>query len=298
MKKINEIAEITGLTKRALRYYDQIGLLKPSEISESGYRLYDDEALETVQQILFFKEIDVPLKEIQSILSNPNFDKLSMLKKQKQLITLKRDRLNNILALIDKNIKGEKNMSFTEFEMKSIEKAFKETLEVDFENMQGYVKDKFKDKNELIEKIMNSVKNNPSIVYDYFNNVNNFVSALKKETDKEALAEYKNKQNEILIELGKNQNKDISDMKVQKMIDDLQKLNEDFYKTNSVGYLRDLYKCLLVELEEMDTSDVTEEIKEKARQNCQKLIDIYEDKYGKGSADFIGRAIKYYCEHK
>ncbi len=298
MKKINEIAEITGLTKRALRYYDQIGLLKPSEISESGYRLYDDEALETVQQILFFKEIDVPLKEIQSILSNPNFDKLSMLKKQKQLITLKRDRLNNILALIDKNIKGEKNMSFTEFEMKSIEKAFKETLEVDFENMQGYVKDKFKDKNELIEKIMNSVKNNPSIVYDYFNNVNNFVSALKKETDKEALAEYKNKQNEILIELGKNQNKDISNMKIQKMIDDLQKLNEDFYKTNSVGYLRDLYKCLLVELEEMDTSDVTEEIKEKARQNCQKLIDIYEDKYGKGSADFIGRAIKYYCEHK
>ena len=48
----------------------------------------------------------------------------------------------------------------------------------------------------------------------------------------------------------------------------------------------------------MDTSDVTEEIKEKARQNCQKLIDIYEDKYGKGSARFIGRAIKYYCEHK
>lgn len=294
MKKINEMAEITGLTKRALRYYDQIGLLKPSEISESGYRFYDDKALETVQQILFFKEIDVPLKEIQSILSNPNFDKLSMLKKQKQLITLKRDRLNNILALIDKNIKGEKNMSFTEFEMKSIEKAFKETLEVDFENMQGYVKDK----NELIEKIMNSVKNNPSIVYDYFSNVNNFVSALKKETDKEALAEYKNKQNEILIELGNNQNQDISDMKIQKMIDDLQRLNEDFYKTNSVGYLRDLYKCLLVELEEMDTSDVTEEIKEKARQNCQKLIDIYEDKYGKGSARFIGRAIKYYCEHK
>ena len=223
MKKINEMVEITGLTKRALRYYDQIGLLKPSEISESGYRLYDDEALETVQQILFFKEIDVPLKEIQSILSNPNFDKVSMLKKQKQLITLKRDRLNNILALIDKNIKGEKNMSFTEFEMKSIEKAFKETLEVDFENMQGYVKDKFKDKNELIEKIMNSVKNNPSIVYDYFSNVNNFVSALKKETDKEALAEYKNKQNEILIELGKSQNQDISDMKIQKMIDDLQR---------------------------------------------------------------------------
>lgn len=107
MKKINEIAELTGLTTRALRYYDEVGLLKPSEISESGYRLYDDETLEVLQQILFFKELDVPLKQIKSILENPNFDRISMLKKHKKLITLKRDRLNKILALINKNLRGE-----------------------------------------------------------------------------------------------------------------------------------------------------------------------------------------------
>ena len=56
MRKINELASLTGMTTRALRYYDQIGLLKPAKISESGYRLYDDKALETLQQILFFRE--------------------------------------------------------------------------------------------------------------------------------------------------------------------------------------------------------------------------------------------------
>lgn len=122
MKKINEIAKLTGLTTRALRYYDEVGILKPSEISESGYRLYDDEVLEILQQILFFKELDVPLKQIKSILENPNFDKISMLKKHKKLIVLKRDRLNKILALINKNLRGEKCMSFTEFDVAEIKK--------------------------------------------------------------------------------------------------------------------------------------------------------------------------------
>ncbi len=125
MKKINEIAELTGLTTRALRYYDEVGLLKPSEISEAGCRLYDDEALEVLQQILFFKELDVPLKQIKSVLENPNFDRISMLKKHKKLITLKRDRLNKILALINKNLRGEKCMSFTEFDVSEVKRCQK-----------------------------------------------------------------------------------------------------------------------------------------------------------------------------
>lgn len=125
MRKINELASLTGMTTRALRYYDQIGLLKPAEISESGYRLYDDKALETLQQILFFRELDVPLKQIKAILESPNFDRLSMLKKHKKLITLKRDRLNNILALIEKNLKGELCMSFTEFDISEIKECQK-----------------------------------------------------------------------------------------------------------------------------------------------------------------------------
>ena len=71
MKRISQVAKLTGVSVRTLQYYDEIGLLKPTELTPSGYRLYDDDALQTLQQILFLKELDFPLKEIREILENP-----------------------------------------------------------------------------------------------------------------------------------------------------------------------------------------------------------------------------------
>lgn len=84
MKKVSELAKITDISRRAIRYYDEIGLLKPTTISESGYRLYDDNALEILQQILLFKELNVPLKDIKMVLGNPNIDKIDLLKDHKK----------------------------------------------------------------------------------------------------------------------------------------------------------------------------------------------------------------------
>ena len=70
MRTVKEISVLTGISVRALHYYDEIGLLKPTKKSEAGYRLYDDKALETLQQILFFREFDIPLKEIKAITDN------------------------------------------------------------------------------------------------------------------------------------------------------------------------------------------------------------------------------------
>ena len=75
MRTVKEISDITGISMRTLRYYDEIGLLKPSRKSEAGYRLYDDKALEQLQQILFFREFDVPLKEIMTVMENPSEQK-------------------------------------------------------------------------------------------------------------------------------------------------------------------------------------------------------------------------------
>ena len=75
MMTVKERAEITGISARTLHYYDEIGLLKPTAKSEAGYRLYDDKALETLQQILFFREFDIPLKEIKSVMENPALDR-------------------------------------------------------------------------------------------------------------------------------------------------------------------------------------------------------------------------------
>jgi len=121
--KINEVAKLTGVTVRTLHYYDEIGLLKPSEITQSGYRLYNEEALATLQQILFFKELDFPLDQIKDIVTSPAFDKAEALKNHRELLVKKRQRLDKLIILVDNTIKGEDIMSFKEFDMSDIEKA-------------------------------------------------------------------------------------------------------------------------------------------------------------------------------
>ena len=83
MKSISQIANLTGVSTRTLQYYNEIGLLKPSKLTAAGYRMYDEKALQTLQQILFFRELGFPLKEIKQILQQSHFDKINAFKKQK-----------------------------------------------------------------------------------------------------------------------------------------------------------------------------------------------------------------------
>lgn len=117
MKTISQVAELTGISIRTLQYYDEIGLLKPSELTQSGYRLYNDEALQKLQEILFFKELDFKLKDIKEILQNPNYDRIAAFKKQKELLLLKRNRTDRLIQLLSRLEKGEKCMSFKEFDL-------------------------------------------------------------------------------------------------------------------------------------------------------------------------------------
>ena len=119
--RISEVAKLTGITVRTLHYYDEIGLLKPSEITEAGYRLYSREDLEILQQILFFRELDFPLSQIKEIMNNPNYDKEEALKKQKEMKIQQRQRKEGLIKLIEKRIEGDNNMSFKEFDMNEIE---------------------------------------------------------------------------------------------------------------------------------------------------------------------------------
>lgn len=75
MRTVKEVSEITGVSIRTLRYYDEIGLLRPAGFTEGGYRLYDGRAIERLQEILFFRELEIPLADIQSILDNPDYDR-------------------------------------------------------------------------------------------------------------------------------------------------------------------------------------------------------------------------------
>lgn len=96
MMKVNEVSKLTGVSIRTLQYYDSIGLLKPSGHTEAGYRLYDDTALERLQQILLFRELEFSLKEIREIIDRSGFDRNQALEQQIELLTLKKEHLENL----------------------------------------------------------------------------------------------------------------------------------------------------------------------------------------------------------
>lgn len=121
MKTIKEVSELTGLSIRTLRYYDKIGLLKPTALSEAGYRLYDSQALEKLQEIMFFRELEIPLADIRTILEHTDYDRKRVLLAQKSLLEQKRNRLNGIIELINDVAKGVNTMSFKAFTETDVE---------------------------------------------------------------------------------------------------------------------------------------------------------------------------------
>ncbi len=165
--RIREFAQLTGVSVRTLHYYDEIGLLKPSFIEEhNSYRFYDEHSLSRMQEILFFRELDFPLKDIVDILSSPDYDKMAALAGQKHLLTLRKERIERLISALDSAMKGETitmtafdNSEFLEkrsqYAKEAKEKwgdtaAYKESAE----KTKGYSKEKWSELTSDMEDIM------------------------------------------------------------------------------------------------------------------------------------------------
>lgn len=122
MRTVKEVSELTGVSVRTLHYYDEIGLLQPTEITEAGYRLYDDTALERLQHIMLFRELEFPLKEIKRIVNCSDFDRNKALEQQIQLLTLKKEHIENLITFA-RGIHGigVRNMDFSAFDSRKID---------------------------------------------------------------------------------------------------------------------------------------------------------------------------------
>ncbi|MFF2457834.1 MerR family transcriptional regulator [Peribacillus simplex] len=103
--KVKKLADLVGISVRTLHYYDEIGLLSPEEITESGYRLYSNDNLEMLQQILFFRELGMPLKEIKQMISSSSFDKQDALMQHQKMLLEKRSQLDKLIKTVEKSIK-------------------------------------------------------------------------------------------------------------------------------------------------------------------------------------------------
>lgn len=153
---------MAGISVRMLHHYDKIGLLDPESVSDAGYRLYSDENLDRLQQILFFKELNFPLQEIKIILDSPNFNKKEALETHKQLLLEKKIRLEKIIQSVDKTIssmEGEFKMNKKEvlgaFDMTEIEehqKKYSEEVKNKYGNTSAY-----KESNEKLLNIQKKI---------------------------------------------------------------------------------------------------------------------------------------------
>lgn len=117
---VHEVANLTGITARTLHYYDEIGLLKPSIVTEARYRLYTDEDLARLQEVLFFREVGFALKEIKKLLQSHNYNRTETLEKHLVILEAQKERIDNLIALIRSEISGKQELSFSAFSQSKV----------------------------------------------------------------------------------------------------------------------------------------------------------------------------------
>ena len=122
MKTVKEVSRLTGVSVRTLHHYDAIGLLKPTAVTEAGYRLYDEQTLGKLQTILLFRELEFPLKEIKEMLTAEHFDPMAALADQIRLLELRREQLDRLIAHA-RHIQntGVMNMDFKAYDNKKLD---------------------------------------------------------------------------------------------------------------------------------------------------------------------------------
>jgi DNA-binding transcriptional MerR regulator len=131
MFTVKQLSKIAGITPRTLHYYDEIGLLKPARVGENGYRYYADESLLRLQQILFYRELDIPLENIKRIMGHPDFDLADALERHKAQLYKRIDHLERLVRTVEdtlEHLKGERTMS-----QKQLFEAFSDEQQAEYE---------------------------------------------------------------------------------------------------------------------------------------------------------------------
>lgn len=242
MRTVKEVAELTGISVRTLHYYDEIGLFHPTEISEAGYRLYDDKALERLQQILFFREFDMPLKDISAIMENPAFDRNQILYGQRKMLEIKKERLEHLIASIDDILKGENKMDFTVFDKEDITAMYdalvqnmpkeqRKKLAEQYGGMEEYEKH-FKEKAESEQAQKNYAK-----LVEWYGSKEEALAAATSPADAKLYTAYQNRIQSVMRKLSEKQGEDVHSFAVKEIIGEYDFVSKQLYQMKDVTAL-------------------------------------------------------------
>ena len=280
---VKQVSALTGVSVRTLQYYDDIGLLCPARAGEGGYRLYDEAALETLQQILFFRELGFKLKEIQAILKDPHFDRSAALRAQRELLTLKRERLSGLLHLIDRLLKGEPCMSFAEFDMSAyfrMLESFKKTHADEIVRRFGSM--------EQFDEMASDLRQRQAEMAD---------GALAQYGDAGRYAQAMEKSLKTFLEDGPAVTKERAQELIEETDARTRKLTADLTRDPADEAVQAALRELLALNEEgsrgLDMGEYAQTMAEAYASNPL-YIEVTDRKYGEGAARFLSRALRAY----
>lgn len=277
MMTVKEISKLTGISARTLHYYDEIGLFLPTDKSEAGYRLYDDKALETLQQILFFREFDIPLKEIKAVMENPALDKNQILLMQRKMLVAKKERMERLIASIDDVLKGDNKMDFAVFDETEIRTMYDSMVE----NMNDEAKQVFIDKYGSMEEFekhflksasSEQAQNNYAKIVEWYGDKDAVLEASKNHHGSEIHTSYQKRMGDIQEKIVGKMGTDVNSFEVRKLIGEYDFVAKQLYQMSDV-------KEMMLQIAKEYISN--EEI--------QSGIDSI---YGEGATAFMGGAIE------
>ncbi len=286
MRTVKEISDLTGISVRTLHYYDEIGLLAPTEKSDAGYRLYDDKALETLQQILFFREFDIPLKEIKAVIENPALDRNHILLMQRKMLTMKKERMERLIASIDNILKGEKKMDFEVFSKTELEGMADDMIANMNEAQKGALIEKFGSveqwRKEFLKKASSEeAQRSFEIVVGWYGSKEKTLEAMKEDREpgnSELFTAYQKRFKIVMEKAATKKGSDVNSFEVKELVGEYDFLSKQMYR--------------------MD--DVTEMMLEYARSCREKpeIVKMLDDVYGEGFAEFFGEALEAFYKRK
>ncbi len=276
MRTVKEVSDLTGISVRTLHYYDEIGLLKPTNKSEAGYRLYDDKALEALQQVLFFREFDIPLKEIKAIVENPALDRNQILQMQRNMLTAKKERMERLIASIDDILKGENKMDFAVFSKTEMEEMFQTMIEHMPENIRDIAVKEFGSIERWKAHYMEAVSSEKmqkgyAKVVEWYGGKDKFLSVAQNPVSKEVAESYQRRLEAILQKLAAKQTCPVDSFEVKEIV------GEYGFVMKQFSQIKEEKGLMLAQAQYY------------RNENVRRMTD---EKYGDGASDFFARAME------
>lgn len=282
MMTIKEISTLTGISTRTLRYYDSIGLLCPTEKTEAGYRLYDENALERLQQILYFRELDFSLKSIKEIIENPTLDRTEILQMQKEMLLKEKRHLECLIESIDQTLQRSDAMDFSVFSKDETEELFQAMLEHMPENMKEIALKEFGSVDQWREHYIEAVSKEKvqkqyAKMVEWYGGKKAYISSVKNPVSKEVAESYQKRIDHILEKLSSKQNLDVSCFEVRELV------AEYGFVIKQLLQLKNEKGMMLAQAKSYEDD---------------KSREILDEEYGNGFAEFLVRAIWNFYNNK